>query len=103
MENNLVMELNYKDMEIRKLKATIYQQEKTIKQLRQTLAQLGVDPVVEIEATGYTKPQRGRPRTIDEETCQRIVALKAKGLSVRAIALQEGVSVGTVSKILHAK
>ena len=84
------------------LRAKIRQQDIIIKQLRSTLASLGVDAVIKSEAAGYTKPQRGRPQSIDDATRQRIKILKKEGLSCREISRKEGVSVGMVSTIINA-
>ena len=101
--NELIRDLNLEYMKNNELRAKIKQQERTIKQLRVTLAQLGVETVTEKEIEGYTRPQRGRPQSIDIDTRQRIKKLKEGGLTVRDIAKKEGVSVGTVSAVINER
>lgn len=97
----LIRDLNLEYMKNNELRAKIKQQERIIKQLRSTLASLGIEDVIEAEIEDYTKPQRGRPQRIDAATRQRIKQLKKEGVSVRDIAKKEGVSVGTVSNIIN--
>lgn len=97
----LIRDLNLQYMANNELRARIRQQDAIIKQLRSTLASLGVDAVTEIELSDYKKPQRGRPTSIDDQTRQRIRILKESGLPVREIAKKEGVSIGTVSAIIN--
>ena len=97
----LIRDLNTEYMKNTKLMAKVRQQESIIKQLRATLAELGIETVVEAEIDGYSRPRRGRPSNIDDQTRQRIKELKNNGLSVREIAKKEGVSVGTVSSIIN--
>lgn len=99
--DELIRDLNLEHMKNNELRAKIRQQEKIIKQLRATLASLGVNEVIEAETEGYSRPKRGRPLTIDDDTRQRIKQLKKSGLPVREIAKKEGVSVGTVSNIIN--
>ena len=98
----LIMDFNHAQMKITELQTKIRQQERIIKQLRATLAALGIEEVTEVEIEGYSKPKRGRPQTIDNLTRQRIKELKKNGLSVREIAKKEGVSVGTVSAVINS-
>lgn len=98
----LIRDYNLECMKNNELRAKIRQQERIIKQLRATLAELGIETVVEAETEGYNRPQRGRPQAIDDQTRQRIRQLKKNGLSVREIAKKEGVSIGTVSGVINS-
>lgn len=97
----LIRDLNLEHMKNNELRAKIRQQESIIKQLRNTLASLGIEDVIEAEIEGYNRPKRGRPKRIDDDTRQRIKELKKNNLSVRDIAKKEGVSIGTVSNVLN--
>lgn len=97
----LIRALNLEHMKNNELRAKIRQQERIIKQLRSTLASLGIEDVIEAEIEGYDRPKRGRPQSIDDDTRRRIKELKKNNLSVREIAKKEGVSVGTVSNVLN--
>ena len=97
----LMRDYNLLYMENNKLKGVIRQQKIVIEQLRSNLAALGIEAVTEVEIEDYIKPQRGRPKEIDDDTRQRIKVLKQGGLSVREIAKKEGVSIGTVSTICN--
>lgn len=101
--HELIRDLNLEHMKNNELRAKIRQHERTIQQLRATLAELGVDTVTEKEIEGYTRPQRGRPQRIDIDTRQRIKKLKEGGLTVRDIAKKEGVSIGTVSAVINER
>ena len=100
--SELTRALTLEHMKNNELRAKIKQQENIIKQLRATLAEAGIETIVEAEIKDYNKPQRGRPQTIDDETRQRIKQLKENDLSVREIAKKEGVSIGTVSRIINS-
>lgn len=97
----LIRDLNLEYMKNNELRARIRQQERIIKQLRSTLASLGIEDVIEAEIEDYKRPKRGRPQSIDDDTRRRIKELKKNNLSVREIAKKEGVSVGTVSNVLN--
>lgn len=98
----LTRDLNHQIIENMKLKAKIRQQEEMIKQLRSTLAKLGVDAVTEVELEDYEKlAKKGRPVLIDDATRQRIRRLKEEGMAYREIAKREGVSLGMVSRITN--
>ena len=101
-KRQLMLDLNHAILKIEEMKAEIRQKDQVIKQLRQTLATLGIDSVVKAETEGYNKPQRGRPQIIDDQTRARVKRLKDNGLSVREIAKREGISIGTVSKLIRA-
>ena len=85
----LIRDLNIEIMKNNKLKETVKQQDDIIKQLRNTLAELGIETVTKKEIESYEKPKRGRPKKIDNTTRQRIKVLKDSGLPVREIAKKE--------------
>ena len=78
-------------------------QAETIRKLRNI-----IDDLSSGEATSYHYPPPktgtpGRPRNIDEKTRRRIRKLRKEGYTIRQIAEDEGVSIGSVSNILQKK
>lgn len=84
--------------------------EQTIQYLRELIRQMDINAGCGYGVSGMdaspsllSNPARGRKKSISGETETRVRQLKAEGLSFRSIAEAEGISVGSVSKILKSQ
>lgn len=88
-----------------RLKGEMEAREKTIQFLRSVIEHLvtpesDVAAAINAASSELVNPRLGRPKKIDDQTRERIRKLRKKGLSVRVIAETEGVSNGSVMKVL---
>ena len=81
-------------------------EEKDIKKLERVMRKFGIKRAYEIIAViergqRFGKHGGGRPRIITDEKRQQILAAKARGETLQAVADRHGVSVSTVKNILR--